>query len=797
MSLDPKISAVLGGAPDEAAGPDKGAGPMVGRAVNRITGPAKVTGRAVFTAEVPQTGLAYGVLVNSTIAKGEVTGLDTKAAEAVPGVVGIMTHRNLPKLGALVPLAAGGGAGTALLPMRDTRIHFAGQPIALVVADTLENATYAASLVRAQYRVEEANTELEKGKKNAKPFGQPQPSGGSAAAEGSPKTPAPYRGRGNAAQALVAAPVKIDATYRIPIEHHNPLEPSGTLAVWQADDRLTVYDTTQWVKGMQQHLALALNVPAENVRVVCRFVGGGFGCKGSHWPHSVLTAAAARLFRRPVKMIHSREQMYTAHGYRAEVEQRYQLGADAQGKLLALQGDIYGITSDTDDWFSRPMLEIPEMLFSCPNVNLAAHMVPLNYPIPTFMRGPGECEATFALSSVLDELAAKLNRDPLEIHLLNYAEKDESKNQPWSSKELRQCYKAGAEKFGWSKRNHTPGSMKDGRRNVGWGMAVGAYPVYLSPAMAKIRLHDDGRVAVQSGVQDLGTEVYTIMAQMTADTLGVPFERINVTIGDTDLPTGPLAAGSRTTASVLPAVQATGRNLMQQFIGRAVADPKSPLTGLKSDQVELRGGRLVSKANPAKSDSYTELLRRNQIPFLEAYDEYLPPGMGATERSQAQTGGAPVVGPDISGHTAYSYGAVFVEVKVDPFIGTLHVTRVVGAYDAGRIINLKTADSQMRGAIVMGIGMACTEETVTDHRLHRFVNNNFADYHVPVQADVPRFDIHFVESKDEIIGPLGAKGVGELGINGVAAAICNAVYHATGRRIRELPITPEKLIGAV
>ena len=750
-------------------------GPLVGQAANRITGPARVTGRARYAGETMPANTAYGVFVLSTIAKGEMTALDTRAAEAVPGVVGVMSHRNLPPVGPLRSRANGGGGGTVLLPMRDTRIHYAGQPVALVVADTLENATYAAALVRPQYRAEAANTELAKGKPRAKPAGDPLT-------------------RGNVAPALAAAPVKLDLTYRIPIEHHNPIEPSGTLAIWQTGNRLTVHEPSQWVTGLQQYLSQYFDLPAENVHVVAPYIGGGFGCKAFPWPHTLLTVAAARLFRRPLKCLNTREHEYTAHGYRAEIEQRYQLGADAQGKLLALQADLHFITSETDDWESIGTVEFPATLFSCPNVRAQARAVPLDYGMPTSTRGPGWSEGSFAMLSAMDELAAHLKRDPLELHLLNYAERDEDKNLPWSSKELRACYAAGAARFGWDKRPLAPGTLKDGHLRVGWGMAACLYPVHISPAEAKVRLYADGRVLVQSGVQDLGTGTHTVMAQLAADTLGVPLGRVAVEVGDSALPTGPVAGGSRTTASVLPAVQATGRNLISQFVALAIKDETSPLNGLKKEQVVLREGRLVSTADAGKSDSYTELLQRRQAPYLDAYDEYVPAGMGPLERSQFRSGSSPRVGPEISGHMSYAYGAVFVEVKVDPFIGTLHVTRVVAAYDAGRIINQKTAESQLRGGIVWGIGMACTEATITDHRLSRFVNNNLADYHLPVQADVPLIDVQFVPCEDAIIGPLGSKGVGELGVVGVAAAICNAVYHATGKRIRELPITPEKLL---
>lgn len=748
--------------------------PLVGQAISRTSGAAKVTGQARYTGEMSVERLVYGVLVSSTIARGELTDLDTKAAEAVPGVVGVMTHRNMPPVIPQPPVSQGGGGGTVVVPMRDTRIHYAGQPIAMVLADTLENATHAASLVRAKYKTEEANTELEKGRARAKPFRIPKM-------------------RGNADQALAGAPVKIDATYHIPIEHHNPIEPSGTVAIWEGN-KLTVYEPSQWLKGVQLTLSRAFGIPFENVRVLAKHIGGAFGCKAYSWPHTLLTTAAAQLCRRPVKLINTREDEYVAHGFRPEAEQRYQLGADAQGKLLALRADIHTITAETDVFFTEAIMEIPTMLFSCANVHIQGHSVPVDCSMPTAMRAPGEAEATFALSSIIDELAARVNRDPLAVHLLNYAERDEAENLPWSSKELRQCYLLGAERFGWSKRNHTPGSMKDGHLSVGWGIGVGAYPIYLSPAQATIRFYADGRVLVQSTVHEIGIGVDTIMAQVTADTLGVPLDRVSVAVGDTEMPAGPRTTGSRTTTSLLPAVQATGRTLVGQFIALALTDTTGPLTGLQKNQIELRNGRLVNTADPTKSDSFVELLKRCKLPFLEAYDEYLPPGTGAVERSQLNAGSETRTGPKVSEHMAYSYGAVFVEVKINPFIGQLHVTRVVGAYDGGRIINPKTADSQIRGGIIMGIGMACTEETVTDHRLHRFVNNNLADYHVPVQADVPRMDIQFVDSEDKIVGPLGSKAVGELGINGVAGAICNAVYHATGKRIRSLPITPEKLL---
>lgn len=752
---------------------DKPTRPLVGQAINRITGPVKVTGQARYTGEQTWANLVHGVLVGSTIAKGKVTGLDIQAAEAVPGVIGVMTHRNRPPVTAQPPPTQGGGGGTVVLPLSDTRIHYAGQPVALVLADTLENATYAASLVRVQYRAEAANTELSKGRVRAQPVEE-------------------SKRRGNADAALATAPVRIDATYYLPIEHHNPIEPSGTVAIWEGD-QLTVYEPTQWMKGLQQALSRSFNVPNENVHILTSYIGGAFGCKAFTWPHTLLAVAAARLVGRPVKLINTREHEYVAHGYRPEIVQHYQLGADPEGKLLALKVEVHASTAETDDFFTPQLIGMPAMFFSCPNVLAQGYTVPLDYGMPTAMRAPGEVEATFALSSVMDELAVKIGRDPLALHLLNYAEKDEDHNLPWSSKELRACYQVGAEQFDWSKRNHATSSMQDGRLRVGWGMGISAYPTHLSPSMAKVRYLADGQVLVQAATQDLGTEIYTIIAQVTADTLGIPLAQVSVELGDSSLPASVSTGGSRATASVLPAVLATARTLVQQLIALANTDPTGPLFGLKKDQLKGVNGRVVSIADPNKSDAYTELLKRCRLPYLEAFGEHLPPGMGATERSELMAGSRPSIGPEISGHISYAYGAVFVEVKIDPFVGQLHVTRVVGAYDGGRIINRKTADSQIRGGIIMGIGMACTEKTVTDHRLNRFVNNNLADYHIPVQADVPHMEVHFVDSIDKIVGPLGSKAVGELGINGVAGAICNAVYHATGKRIRSLPITPEKL----
>jgi xanthine dehydrogenase YagR molybdenum-binding subunit len=654
-------------------------------------------------------------------------------------------------------------AGQSLLPLQDDRVYYQGQQIAVVVADTLERAQHAAALVRVEYDEEPPIARLEDALGAAFPpsqiFGAP-----------------PHTRRGEPEQALAAADVRLDQTYTTPTEHHNPMEPSATIAAWDGD-HLTLHDSTQSITFTQQAIATMLEMPAENVHVVAPYVGGGFGCKGPVWPHPALAALAARQVGRPVKLVLTRAQMYTSVGYRSPTRQQYSVGATRDGKLTALVHHGISQTSPFDE-FAEFTGNLTPMLYACPNLDTRNDMVRVNAGTPTIMRAPGEASGSFGLESALDELAYALGLDPLELRLRNYAESDPETGHPWSSNALRECYRRAAERFGWNGRTPAPGSMRAGDRLVGWGMATASYPVFLFPTSALVRLLPDGRAVVQTGSQDLGTGTYTVMTQVAAETLALPAERVRVELGDSSLPPAPTAGASATAASLGSVVYQAARAARDQIVRRAIEDPASPLHGTASEQVVVEDGRLCLAGDPARGETYAALLTRQGGTPVEARSD-------STDTVMAGNG------PRFSMH---AFGAHFAEVHVDPLSGEVRLARWVGAFDVGRVLNAKTARSQLIGGITFGIGMALMEHTVADPRLGRILTPNLSTYLLPVHADAPDIDVQFVEEQDPYVNPLGVKGAGELGIVGAAAAVANAVYHATGIRVRDLPITPDKLL---
>lgn len=748
---------------------------ILGKAVNRVDGRLKVTGGARYSAEISVDNVAYGVLVESSIPKGRIAQIDTQAAQRVSRVLKVLTHLNMPKLGKSERYPQG-PAWQSFMPMQQDQIVYAGQPVALVVAETLEEAEYAASLVQATYVEESAIATLAQGMPQAY----------------TPEESLDYT-RGQPAPAFAQADVQVDATYTTPVEHHNPIEPHSTTAVWDGE-QLTVYEATQWVAGVQRGLSEALNLPPEQIRVISHYVGGAFGCKAALFPHIPLTAIAARIIGRPVKLSLTRAQMYTSNGYRPATVQHVRLGASENGQLSAILHDTVSQTSQIEDYAESPLPETTPRIYACPHVGVTYQLANVNAATPFAMRAPGEASCLFAIDSAIDELAYKLKLDPLELRLRNYAQIDPESGLPWSSKSLRECYQQGAERFGWSQRQFEPGSMRDGRYLVGWGMATALYPVYLSPAAAGVELFADGSALAQCSIHELGTGAYTAMTMVAAEALGLTIEQVRFELGDTDLPRGPLAAGSRSTASAGMAVQAAAAAVRNEMISQAIADSASPLHGVSEADITVEGGRMVLKTNPSIGETYAELLKRQNKDSLKADRETLPPGTDNAIKQRIFSGLEGASGPVTSDYSMYSFGAQFCEVKVDPNLGSARVTRYVGSFGAGRIINQKTAQSQLIGAITMSIGMALLEETVTDPQLGRIVNRNLGEYHVPVNADVPDIEAFFVDEEDPHIGPLGAKGVGEIGIVGVAPAVANAVFHATGKRIRHLPITPDKLL---
>ncbi len=727
---------------------------MIGEATLRVDAPLKTQGGARYAAEFLQPGMVHVTMVLSTIARGSVTGFDTRAAGAHPGVIAIITTDDAPTLDVRKPAQQ-----TVTEPLlQNAHVRFQGQPIALVIADTPDASQQAATLVVPRYRRAHPVTEVD-------------------AALADAYVPSDFRGgrmppdsqRGHPDEAFDSAPVKIDVVYETPAMYHNPMEPHATVASWSGD-RLTVWTATQGVSGVQETLAAFFSLPPDHVRVICPYVGGGFGCKGNAWPPIALTAMAARHVGRPARLELSREQMYTNNGYRPQTRQALKLAADHNGKLLSIRHD--GITQTSEPAlgeFAEPVATATRMLYACAHVVTHHRVVAPHYSRPTYMRAPGEASGVFALECAIDELASALGMDPIELRLANHADHDGDTGKPFSSKHLREAYAKGAEMFGWHRRTAAP--MRDGNVLIGWGMATSTYPANRAPASARVRLTADGRVLVQSGTQDLGTGTYTIMAQVAADILGLPMASVRAELGDTTLPSAPASGGSATAASVTPAVQMAASNVRARLFGLALNRPG--WTNLSPADLSVEQGRV---AGPHGTISYADLLTRAHLPSIEA-----------------EAGAKPA--ENSSQFSRHSFGAQFAEVRVDPDFGTVRVSRFVGVYDAGQIINAQTGRSQLLGGIVFGIGQALLEGATPDFATGRILNNSLSDYLVPVNADGHLIAIAPVGTPDLAGDQRGARGLGELPIVGAAAAVANAVHHATGRRIRRLPIRVEDVLA--
>jgi xanthine dehydrogenase YagR molybdenum-binding subunit len=695
----------------------------VGQGIDRADARAKVRGEAQYAADTPVAGLVHAFVVTSAIGHGRVTAIDASAARNAPGVLAVLTPDNAPR----VPGAAKKKVSfdRVLQVVQDAEVRYSDQPVAVVVADTPERARAAGEELLVSYAPSPLAVSLTQ---NVAAARKPAKAGPRAEPDSS---------RGDFATGLAAASVRLERTYTTGIQHHHPLELHGTIAVWQGSDALTLYDATQGVFPCRERLAGAFDLPLEKVRVISHYVGGGFGCKGSAWSHVALAALAALVVKRPVKLVLTRQQMCSMVGYRPRTIQHLTLGATKDGRLRAMRHDVFSETSRFDE-FSEPSALVTRMLYACPNVTTTHRVVELDVPTPTFTRAPGEATGNFALEVALDELAYELGLDPLELRLKNYAERDEDEDKPWSSKSLRECYRRAAEQFGWKHRRALPGSQREQNLLVGWGMATASYPARQSAAAARVKRDRDGNFVVQAGTQDLGTGTYTILAQIAADALGVPVERVRVEIGDTALPETPVSGGSQTASSTGSAVKRAAEALKQKL------DALSPAEREKD-------GELVAELKTEEK----------------------------AERKHFSTHG---------------FGAQFVEVKVDPDLGVVRVTRAVSAFATGKILNVKTARSQFMGGMVWGIGLALTEYSRRDERNGRIVTRDLADYHVPVNADVPELEVIMLDELDPHVNELGAKGIGEIGITGMPAALANAVYHATGKRVRELPITLDKLL---
>jgi len=729
----------------------------IGQPIDRVDGHLKVTGRARYAAEFELPDVTYAVLVQSTIGAGEITGFDLARAKAMPGVLAIITPENAPKLS----IKEGPQQVVRAPLLQDMRVHYNGQHVGVVVADTLDRAAAAASAVRVHYRREEPVTSMD-------------------AVLGQAYVPTRFRNgerppdtrRGDPDGAFSAAAIRIEANYTTPVEHHNPMEPHATIARWEGD-RLTVWTTTQGISAAQQSLATLFGIDRGKVHVLSPYLGGGFGSKGNTWPPAVIAAMAARMVDRPVKLVTTRAQMFTSNGYRPRTIQKLRFAADADGRLVAMRHDGFAQTSmPAVGEFAEPVGLATEMLYACPNVAVTHRLVALNAGLPTYMRAPGLASGNFALESAMDELAAALKMDPLEFRLRNYAEQDPHEKKPYASKALRACYQQGAELFGWARRSPEPRSMREGDVLIGWGMATSTYPTHRMPAKACVRLEADGHAVVQVGTQDIGTGTYTVMSQIAADALGLPLERIRCELGDSALPPAPISGGSMTVASVGPAVLAACQAVRDRLFEHTRAEPRFGLQNAPTDALRLEDAAVVG---PEGRVGLAELLGSKGVEFVEAE-------------------GSAKAGEEHERYAMHSFGAQFAEVRFDPLIGQLRVSRFVGAFDGGRVMNAKTARSQLIGGIVYGLGMALLEETHVDGETGRIVNANVAEYLMPVNADVPDIQTILVANDERTSNPLGAKGIGELPMVGVAAAVANAVFHATGVRVRDLPIRIERLV---
>jgi xanthine dehydrogenase YagR molybdenum-binding subunit len=750
---------------------------LVGPGVDRVDGRPKVTGAARYPSDFSFPEMAHAALVRSTIAAGRIAHLDTARASAAPGVLAVITHENADRLHKAKRNMV---QPPPPPPLQDARISYNGQYVAMVVARTRQQAAAAARLVEVSYDRDE-------------PVLSPE----DAAAR--PRSN-PYfidMKRGNVREAIEAAEVTVQGTFTTPAQTHNPLGPFTTVAQWDGDT-LTVHDSTQDPFGVRAVLAGSFGLAEEKVRVLSPFVGGGFGAGLRTWPHSILAALAARAVSRPVQLSLTRPEMFTGMGRRPSTVHHLKIAATPDGKLAAIYHEATSTASISSD-SPYPITTDTTAAYACPNVIARDRRVRLNIPPIAHMRAPGQAEGNFALESLLDELSYELGMDPIELRLRNYAAVHPQTGLQWSSKALRECYQVGAERFGWAQREPAVGAMRDGRWLVGYGMAGMTFNPLQGKCQARATIGRDGTAHVSSGATDIGTGTYTVMTQLAAEVLGLTVDRVKFELGDTRLPRAPGAGGSGLTAALGSAVHNTCIALVQRFLALAADDPYSPLQGCAIEDVVASAGRLARGDDESRGESYAEILQRHGLDELTADGHSAPPraAMGALVGSLVVSRlgrfGRELVGASHAAVPAYAFGARFAEVRVDPELGVLRITRIVSVTDSGRIVNEKLARSQIIGGTVGGIGMATLEETVTDPGSGRVANATLGDYLVAVNADVPDIDVAFVGEPDPG-NPIGVKSIGEVGIMGVAAAIANGVYHATGRRIRSLPITIDQLL---
>jgi len=734
--------------------------------LQRVDGKMKVTGAANYAAEYVLPDCRYAVLVTSSIAKGRIKSLDTKAASNAPGVIAVISYLNaIRPPGYAADNEHPTEPPTGGQPHRvfyDNKVYFNGQPIAMVVADTFERATYAAHLVKAQYTVEEHLTDLNKNlDKGVLP----------ASAKKNPKSPLADYDRG-VVDGYKTAPVKLEMEYEHPAEMHNPMELQAIVAHWETDDKLTLYDKVQGTQPTQQNFAKEWKLPPENVKVIAPFVGGAFGNALHNWPHETAAIIAAKMIKKPVKLMLTREQMFFMVGYRPRTFQRIGIGANRDGKLVGISHFSIGQTSSYEE-FTESVLQQTRMMYTAPNVSTRYRILPMDVSTPIWMRGPGEATGAFALESALDEIAYKLNIDPLELRIINHTDQDPERNMPWSTKYLKECFKLGAEAIGWNKRPLKAGTLSDGPWKIGYGMAVGTFGANRRSAKVRAKLFANGSLLLQSAVTDIGPGTGTAMVGIAMDAIGIPADQITFQLGNSEFPVAGNQGGSSTVNSVGSAVLAVCDVLKQKLL--EMANQNMPeFKAATLEQVTFSNGGLQLKGGSAKT-TIGDLMKKSGSADLDLIEEAKP-------------------GPEAAKYSKYSYSVHFVEVRVHSITGRIQVTKAVTCADAGKIINMKTAGNQMIGGVTGGIGMALTEDAVMDHRFGRYMTKDLADYHVPVHADVPHIEVRFVDKPDYIVDPMGTKGIGEIAIIGVAPAIANAIFNATGKRIRQLPITPDKLI---
>jgi xanthine dehydrogenase YagR molybdenum-binding subunit len=752
----------------------------LGLSVVRTDGHAKVTGAGAFALDWQVPGMLHAVVLQSTVAKGRIGVIDVNVASSLSGVVRIFTHHDFPRLhhGTLFPY---GSLSQRYLPLQDAAIRFNGQPVALVVATCMHAAMEAARQVVVTYEPEPAVADI------GDPRAAPLPAGQTRA----PPWVTLDSNRGDADAAFETALVHIEATYTTPRHQHCPIEPHGTIAAWDDATGLTVWEPTQWAEGARAGIAQWLALPIERVRVISPFVGGGFGAKVEPHPHVALACAAARALGRPIKLVLTRRQTFTAHGARPATVQAMHLGADGDGRLLAIRHECLNETS-FDDHFVEACGGITKFSYAVPNLHIRQRLVPVNCVTPTTLRAPGYSVGAFALESALDELAHKLGLDPIELRLRNWASLNPETGKPWSTRRLREAYAAGSAAFGWAERNPEPRSMRQGGDLIGWGMAGGGYPVYVTPAEVRIRIRADGTVVVETSGSDLGTGTYTILAQTAADALGVGVERMEVRLGDTALPPSPLAAGSQLANTLTAAVHKAACAARDELLACAARDLASPFYQRRVNHLSLVDGQIIAEGSaPVAIAELLTALGRTEITVTR--DTLPAAARSEADRDATFRTATRTVNPSAD-QAIYSWCAQFAEVRVDQDLGVVRVTRLVGAFDCGRLYNPRLARSQWEGGMIMGLGAALMEGLDIDRRHARITNASLAEYLLPVAADMPAIETISVGEPDFAASPLGGKSVGEIGIVGTAAAIANAVFHATGTRIRDLPIRPEALL---